>query len=188
MLRTTLTGGGGALLCGALGGAVTGFVTAKLQCDQGDSSKCGAGNLIKETAIGAGLGMLGGAAGSVLGGAANGGVIGARVAASALGRETDDAGRGLLSTKFIDNSRAIWKEDVAKRGGGALGHIKVAADTVRLAAKGSFTRDGLTGAVLGAVWPSTWDESKDFVRHGFSFDLVKTPLQMVGGGLGGALP
>jgi RHS repeat-associated protein len=184
---TALTGGGGALLCGALGGSITGFVTAKLQCDQGEAGKCGAGNLIRETAIGAGLGLLGGAGGSVLGGLATGGLKGARVAVSQIGRQTDDAARGLFSTRFIDNTVATWRDDVVKRGGGALAHVRVTGDTIRLAGKGVISREGATGAVLGGVWPGTFDEAKG-LSEGISLDPVKTPIQMLGGALGGALP
>lgn len=42
--------------------------------------------------------------------------------------------------RFIAASRAAWQEDVARRGGGGVGHVKVAADTVRLAAKALISR------------------------------------------------
>ncbi|HWS32976.1 MAG TPA: RHS repeat-associated core domain-containing protein, partial [Actinoplanes sp.] len=191
---TLFTGGGGAILCGALGGAVTGFVTAKLQCHEGDSSKCGAGNQIRETAVGALLGAAGGVLGAGAGSAARGASNGLKGAAAgawngvrSLGGQTDEAVKGLISTKFITNSRAAWKEDVATMGGGVLGNVKVLGDTVALAGRGALTREGLTGGVLGGVMPGTQDEFVDTFTNGFSFDPVKTPIQMLNGAVGGGI-
>jgi hypothetical protein len=53
--------------------------------------------------------------------------------------------------RFIAASRAAWQEDVARRGGGGVGHVKVAADTVRLAAKTLISRDTAAAAGEGPV-------------------------------------
>lgn len=53
--------------------------------------------------------------------------------------------------RFIAASRASWQEDVARRGGGGVGHVKVAADTVRLAAKALISRDTAAAADEGPV-------------------------------------
>jgi hypothetical protein len=93
---TALTGGGGVILCGALGGAVTGALTASLECSQGEQSKCGDGALLRETLWGASLAALGGIAGAAGGALIKGGVaafkadgmsgIGSRIARGALSK------------------------------------------------------------------------------------------------------
>ncbi|MEV0902628.1 RHS repeat-associated core domain-containing protein [Actinoplanes sp. NPDC049802] len=200
---TALTGGGGAVLCGALGGAVTGLVTAGLECYGGDESKCGVGNLATEAAIGAGLGALGGGVGAVGGGLLKGGLSGARSAVTSLPKQTLGAVREILPQKasvaigghakanassFIRATRSTWGLDVSRAGGGALGHLKVAGSTVGLVIKGGFSAEGIAGGVVGGLAPTTKDDLSEFMSKGPSWHPINTPVQIFGGFAGGAFP
>ncbi|MEU7909275.1 RHS repeat-associated core domain-containing protein [Actinoplanes sp. NPDC049118] len=198
---TVLTGGGGAVLCGALGGAVTGLVTAGLECYGGDKSKCGAGNLIKETAIGAGLGAAGGIFGAAGGGLIKGGLSGAKAAVTSLPKQALGAVREVLpqqasmaiggsakanASSFARATASTWGLDVSRAGGGALGHIKIAADTARLMVKGGLSVDGALGAVAGGLAPTTNSDLQELMAEGPSYHPINTPVQVLGGFLGGA--
>jgi RHS repeat-associated protein len=65
-LCTVITGGSGALLCGALGGMARALVTDGLKCYGGDADRCSAKALLVDAAIGAGSGMLGAGVGGGL--------------------------------------------------------------------------------------------------------------------------
>ncbi|WP_233605908.1 RHS repeat-associated core domain-containing protein [Micromonospora sp. Llam0] len=205
---TVVTGGSGALLCGALGGAVSGLVTGGLKCAGGHKSRCSAGSLARDAGVGAILGLAGGAAGAALGGAfgglAGGGVRGflpgAWTAIAGLGRGTVTAARqgtpaavsraiggssnNNLGT-FIAGSRHHWAADVHAAGGGFRGHAAVALDTGRMMVQGTVSPNGLGAGVVGAVAPTTWDDLVQLWSGRYSFNPATAGPQIVGGLLGG---
>ncbi|MGA3540860.1 RHS repeat-associated core domain-containing protein [Micromonosporaceae bacterium DT194] len=201
---TVVTGGSGALLCGALGGAVTGFVSGALKCANGAKERCSPGSLAIDALAGAGLGMLGGAIGVAVGGfvggalAANslrGGMQGIRPALAATGRGFMPAVRQATPArvsrviggsannnlgKFIAGSRQQWKADVKKVGGGLKGHAAIALDTGRMVVQGAVSPNGLAAGGVGAVFPATRDD-----LTGYSFNPYTAVPQITGGMLGG---
>ncbi|MFY1637846.1 RHS repeat-associated core domain-containing protein [Solwaraspora sp. WMMB335] len=193
---TVVTGGSGALLCGALGGAVAGLVTGGLKCAGGDRSRCSMGSLAVDVAAGALLGFAGGAIGAAVGGALAGAFTQgtARAAGagawSGLGKVWNGivpAARDLKNTKaFVMGSARNWKSDVDLVGGGKKGHALIALDTLMMVEKGAASSSGLAGALVGGTMPTTRDDVSQFVREGYVFNQVTHPMQIMGGLVGGA--
>mgnify|MGYP001222640175 CR=1 FL=1 len=199
---TVLTGGSGAVLCGALGGAVTGLVSSGLKCAGGDEGHCN-GGLVKNVLISAGLGALGGFGGAAVGGLLKAGLRGAASAASAAVRGTPGAMRQILpasASKALGGSarqslgatarsiRRHWSADVAEKGGGLRGRFEVLAETGDMISKGAMKAEGIGAGAVAAFAPTTKDDLTDLIKNGPSFHPVKTPVQVIGAMLGGAFP
>ena len=194
---TAITGGAGAIACGALGGLVTGLTTGALQCAGGDQSHCGMRNMLLDAAVGAGLGALGGAAGALLGGAGAGMLSGLRGGLSAIGKGavsgfTKAAGELIPGTaaavrafapralgNFLSGSgRNIAREYAEK---GLVGQLRAVGGDL---ARGAVSSSGLSSAAVGGLFPSTRDDLVSYASGDASFG-VSNLINTFGGALGG---
>jgi hypothetical protein len=187
LLCTAVTGGSGALLCGAIGGMAMALVTDGLKCYGGDADRCSAKTLLVDAAIGAGTGMLGAGVG---GGLAAGGRAMVQ-GSSALKTFGADTVRGTLrespkqlarTVGFMKGSASNFKADAATMGTRAM--LK---ETAGWALKAGNTFDNYVGTVTAAIAPNTRDDWTGFRDDGFTINPVTAPIQAAGAFIGGML-
>lgn len=205
---TALTGGAGALACGALGGMVSGLVTGGLKCYGGDKSRCSAGSIAQDALWGAAFGLAGGAGGGALGGAIGGKIAGTGIragvasvlkeGASGFGKTVRSwapawAGKLMGGTRnqtiyaAAKGSLKSWGRDIKDNGGGLGGFrdatLNFGGEVVKNMGAGSFS-----GGAAGAVLPTTRDDWAGLRENNFipQFHPVSTPIQIFGGAAGGA--
>ncbi|NUT20964.1 MAG: DNRLRE domain-containing protein [Hamadaea sp.] len=193
---TALTGGAGAIACGALGGLVNGLVTGGLQCAGGDQSHCGAG-LLLDAVAGAALGAAGGALGALIGGAGAGLIAGARggigAAVRGIGSGFTNAAKGLIPgtgsairafgarslSAFAKGSLSNIRTEFAEKGLGGQA-LAIGKDLL----KGMVTPDGIGAGAVGGAMPSTRSDAVGLFKQGPSFG-VPNVVNIIGGMLGG---
>nr|WP_255684267.1 RHS repeat-associated core domain-containing protein [Micromonospora okii] len=189
---TALTGGAGAVVCGAIGGALSSGLTGYLKGERGMDLAISFGS-------GALLGALGGGVGSIVGAGAAGFSAGAAgLRAGLVGGAKKEAGLALqglapgakesLKALAPKNVKSFWEgsrwaiDDEAMRGGiygQQKQNLAVATDLIVGAAS---PRNGVIPAAVSGALPGNWNDVQDIVQKGWQFKPENSIGPLLGGG------
>lgn len=179
---TAITGGAGAVVCGAIGGMLSSGLTGYLKGERGIDLAVSFGS-------GALLGALGGGVGNVVGagvaGLKSGLLSGAKTemgaAMKALVPEAKESVRALAPKNvkaFIERSR--WNIDLeAMEIGQHRQNLAIATDILTGALS---PRSGVVPAVVSGSLPGNWNDVEDIVQKGWQFKPENTVGPLLGGG------
>ncbi|WP_405111433.1 sugar-binding protein [Micromonospora sp. NBC_01405] len=178
---TALTGGAGAVACGALGGALSSTVTGLMKGERGMDLAISFGS-------GALLGAIGGGVGSLLGAGSAGfkaGLVTGAKEEIGLALKSFAPGAKALAPKNVKSfwANSKWNIDTEVLKGGVYGQQKqnlaVATDVVVGALS---PRNSILPAAVSGALPGNWNDVQEIAQEGWKFKPENSIGPMLGGG------